>query len=466
MEGSPALTMGFAMPPPPPSTRPLAPAPGVPSPSLTLQPPLPAEWLAKLRLPRGLALVPGGCGLHPLPLRDPPTAPLDSTHAAEQLALLSFAGVRYAHADAPAATVGLRAFASGRRLALEGPHRCISFDWDHTLSNFVAFEGLPALFKARLSRAAPPPALAATPLVTLEMARPFMTEFAFGAMAGFALRQGLRSLADWERYRPQVVVGTHTWPDRLALIGRHFMPLLPLMEGLLPGHAQTYERLNAPDVRCLVHLHHFIDHAIELVERYNQGGRAALSAAEHEALHGYVADGCAHRSKPPGVWARRGCDVQGLLHFDDAARVVAHHTRLAAAGLQGVAPGVLVRHPCSRVFRGVKEWHKLALPGLWRGRQEALLGAARQMAHGEARLPGAEALLRRYAGDAPWPRGELPAGTVAAVHEAPSTAGEFWRYYVEPTQRAQGLIRQLSLRHGGRRRFLQAWGDTPGLSSA
>jgi hypothetical protein len=131
-----------------------------------------------------------------------------------------------------------------------------------------------------------------------------------------------------------------------------------------------------------------------------------------------------------------------------------------------VAPGVLVRHPCSRVFRGVKEWHKLALPGLWRGRQEALLGAARQMAHGEARLPGAEALLRRYAGDAPWPRGELPAGTVAAMHEAPSTAGEFWRYYVEPTQRAQGLIRQLSLRHGGRRRFLQAWGDTPGLSSA
>lgn len=435
-------------------------------PGLTRHPPLPASWLAGLRLPRGLTLVPGGCALEALALQDPPGVPLDTTHAGEQLALLAYAGVRYGHAESPAAAVGLAAFAAGRALALEGPHRCISFDWDHTLSNFTVFHGIPTLIKTRLSQTLPPPAVAATPLVTLEMARPFMTEFAFGAVAGFALRQGLQRLADWQRYRPQVVVATHTWPDRLALIGRHFMPLLPLMEGLLPGDPHTYERLTAPGVRSLVHLHHFVEHAVELVERFNQGGRAALAAHEHEALRACVRDGCAHRSKPPGVWARRGCDTQGLLHFDDAARIVAQHTRLAQAGREGLAPGVLVRHPCSRVFRNVQEWHKVAVPGLWRGRQAAVVGAARALAHGEARLPAAEALLRRYVGIAPWPRGELPAGTLTAVHEAPSTAGEFWRYYVEPTQRAQALIRQLSLRHGGRRRLLQTWGEAPGLSSA
>jgi len=435
---------------------------------ITLQPPLPAAWLAGLRLPPGVALVPGGCGQQPLPLRDPPRAALDSQHRADQLALLAYAGVGYAHPESPAAAVGLQSFEAGRALGRDGPHRAISFDWDHTVSNYTIFQGIPALLRARLRRSAPSAALAATPVVSIEMARPFMTEFVFGAVAGFALRQGLSRLTDWSRYRPQVHVATHTWPDRLGLIGKHFMPLLPLMEGLLPGSPQTYARLNGADVRSLIHLHHFMDHAIDILTRFDRGGLAALTVQERNTLQDYVADGSAHRCKPLGVWARRGCDTAGLLHVDDATCVVQRFMRGAAAGAHPEDPeaaaGVLqVRHPHSRVFRDIQEWHKVSLPGLWRRRQGAIVGAARRLACGEAAFPAVEPLLRRFAGDAAWLPRQLPAGTLIAVHEAPTTAGEFWRHYVEPVQRAQRLIGQLSMRHGGRRRLLQAWRVAPGL---
>jgi len=242
-------------------------------------------------------------------------------------------------------------------------------------------------------------------------------------------------------------VATHTWPDRLGLIAKHFMPLLPLMEGMLPGSPQTYARLTAPDVRSLIHLHHFVDYAIELVARFDAGGAAVLSAQEREELHGYCFDGNAHRRKPLGVWARRGWDTARLLHVDDSTRVVADHRSRAAAG------AVLVRHPHSVLFDDVQEWHKVSLPGLWRSRRAAIVGAARQLAESEAAFPAADSLLRQFAGGAGLTRRRLPEGTVIAVHEAPTTAGEFWQHYVEPTQRARRLIRQVSLRHGGRRRM-------------
>jgi hypothetical protein len=409
-------------------------------------PPLPERRLAALRVPAGLALVPGGSRLFPLPLREPPRATLDSNAAGEILALLDYAGVRYADANCPAASLGMRVFAAGRRLGRHGPHQAVSFDWDHTLSNFQIFEDLPNLLRVRWRQAAPSARLAARPMVAIEMARPFMTEFAFGTLAGFALRQGLTRLAHWDRYRPQVCVATHTWPDRLGLMAAHFMPILPLMEGLLPGAPETYARFTAPGVKCALHLHHFLDYATGLLQRLDALGPAALSGRERDEVAGLLQDGRAHHRKPLGAWAMRGWDTGTLLHVDDATQVVADHARQAAADRHPGARAVHVRHPHSPWLDNVQEWHKVSAAALWRSREHAILRVARRLAWKEAAFPCLATLLAAFDDDAHGdPR--MPQGVVMPVHETPTTLGEFWRYYVEPGRRAKMLIRAVARRH-------------------
>ena len=422
--------------------------------------------LDQLPVPAGLTLAAGGSRARPLAQTPPPPIALDSEAAAELLAMLDYAGVRYRSAQSPAAAFGLRVFAAGRALGRASRHAAVSFDWDHTLSNYQIFEDLPRLLRVRTRRTPPPPAQHAAPMVAVEAARPFMLELAFGAMAGYALRQGLSRLDQWRRYVPQVAVATHTWPDRLGVMGAHYMPILPLAEGLLPGDPDTYARLTAPGVRSLLHLHHFLEYAEALLDRYEAQGAHALSPAERGELLGILEDGKAHHRKPLGAWAARGWPAASLLHVEDASRVVAELARQAQAAGHADAHFVHVRQPHSRLYTDIKEWHKISLPAFWRTRATAMHGIAAHLARREwaaspfpalleavkARAPGSAAGAR----PAPWPAAGLPEGVVLTVHETPTTLGEFWNYYVEPTQRVQRRVRALRGRAGGLRQLRHA----------
>ena len=434
-----------------------------------------AAGLAALPLPAGLHLAPGADRSAPLARAAPPEVDLSSDSADGLLSLLAYAGVRYRDPGCPAAGYGLQVFAAGRDLALRGPHAAISFDWDHTLSNFQIVEDLPRLLRVRMRATPPTPRQHAAPMIAIETARPFMIELVFGTLAGFALRQGLRRLGQWAHYVPQVLVASHTWPDRLGVMGSHFMPILPLLEGLLPGEPTTYARLSSPAVRSILNLHHFLAYAESLLQRYESGGAGALSPAELDELLTLFEDGKAHHRKPLGAWAMRGWPVERLLHIDDSSRVVADVARQGRLGGHPHVRALHVRQPHSRLFTDIQEWHKISLPAFWRGGEGARLRAAHRLAHMEwagspfpgllhALSPGASPAEAAPPAGRPgpdWPGAGLPEGVLITVHETPTTLGEFWTYYVEPTRRIRQRVGALRPRRGGLRALRQAV-RTPG----
>lgn len=393
--------------------------------------------------PRGLTLIPGGQRDLHLPHRPLPDVALANAAHAEILALLNFAGVSYASPDCPAARAGVQIFASARDLIRAGRFDAVTFDWDHTFSNYLVFEDLATLVRARRGRQSP--SAYAAPMVAVEVTRPFMIELAFGMMVGFALRQGLRRFSQWSAYRPKVGVASLTWPDRLARLAAHYLPILPLMEAIVPGTPSTYEHFMSPDVRSVLNLHHFLDYAQGLMERVGAG--ALLTVAEgHEAL-GYAEDLKAHKRKPLGAWIGRGWDASRLLHIDDSTTIVADLTHQAA--LRGLAEARFLRvpHPHSRIFRNVREWHKVWLPGFWRARPAAMAGAIETLARQEWGRSNVPAILTALGIEFPrshWPGASLPEGTVLPIHETPTTVGDFWTYYLEPTQRARALIQDVT----------------------
>jgi len=418
------------------------------------------DALATVPVPRGLGLIPGAEGSphRPLAFSPPPRIALESTTATAVLDLLRYAGMSYAAPDSPAAAAALHVFDAGRTLALEGAYDGVTFDWDHTFTNNQIFEGIVGVALARRSKAAPPAEICAAPMVAVECPRPFVMELAFGMMVGFALRQGLEHFSDWERYRPQVGIATHTWPDRLGRTAQ-YAPILPLMEGLLPGAPGLYEHFTSRDLRSIVHLHHFIDHATSLVRRFDTHGFAAFAPDQADQLMCCLEDGGAHRRKPLGAWVSCAWNPARLLHIDDSPTLIADLIRQAAlAGLSN-AQFVHTPHSHSGVFTSVKSWHMLALPSLWRQRPKAMRGVISNLVNmewGRSAVPG---LLRRLGHplNPAWPKAALPAGTVMAMYVTPTTVGAFWNGYVEPVVRAQALIRDVRRRHGGMGRIRRAW---------
>lgn len=422
-----------------------------------------AELLPSIPVPPALTLAAGGSRHRPHRLAAPPAVALGSDDPADVLAMLRYAGVRYASPESPAAAAGHRVFAAGRALGRDGPYDAVTVDWDHTLSNYQVFEGVPRLLRL-LGPTPPGAAFRAAPFVAIETARPFMIELVFGMMAGFALRQGLARLSDWSRYRPQVGIATHTPPNRLAVLAAHFFPILPLMEGLLPDAPRIGERFASSNLRSVVHLHHFLDYATALMRRFGSHGFAELAPAQRDEVMRYLEDGSAHRRKPLGAWAARGWPATRLLHIDDSTAVVADLARQAALAGHAGLRAVHVPHPHSRGGTDIRRWHMFFLPGLWRRRQDALRGVAASLVRKEWTRSAVPALLRGLAPAAAadavvWPAAALPAGTVMTLHEIPTSVGEVWDSYVAPVNAVRLLIGEVRRRRGGLRAIRQAWRD-------
>jgi hypothetical protein len=413
-------------------------------------------------VPAGLALMPSRAGgAHgPVEFAAPPPIVLTTTDPAALLDLLRYAGMAYA-ADSPAAAAALHVFRAGRALALTGAYEAVTFDWDHTIINYQVFEGLLSVARTRRLGSPPPDATSGAPLVAIETPRPFVMELAFGMMVGFAARQGLADLSEWEGYRPQVGIATHTWPDRLGLAAHH-SPFLALMEGLLPGSPALHQHFTSPRVRSVLHLHHFLDYSTDLVRRFDAHGFSALTPDQADELLRCLEDGGAHRRKPLGAWTARGWAPERLLHIDDSPRLIADLARQAALAGYGGARFIHAPHAHSRRFGRVQSWHMLALPSLWRRRHHAMRGVIAHLARIEWKRSAVPDLLRHLghpldAQQSAWPRAALPAGTVMAMHPAATTVGTFWEQYVAPVIRAQSLIRDVRRRHGGMRAIRRGW---------
>jgi len=409
--------------------------------------------LGGIACPAGMLLAAGGTRAADLSFSLPPDIPLDTHRPAEILTMLDYAGIRYRSADSFAAAFGVSIFEAAREFADRTGFDQVSFDWDHTLSNYKIFDNVLGVFKTRMRRTPLPESLAQTPMTAIEVARPFMHELAFGMMAGYAGRQGLSSLDQWQHYTPQVGLATHTWPDRIGVLAQHFMRLIPLMEGLIPGSPRMYEKMTDGSARSIVHLHHFLGYADALMTRFQSGGFEVLSATEQDEVMGYCEDGKGHHRKPLGALEQRGWPKESLLHFDDSTKVVEDIEKNPSSRIRAIH----VRQPHSSFFRNVQEWNKIAVSRLWSSQSSAAVSTVRGLARMEwdnatiAAIVGAlnvfsseEALLPDLR-----ERSQLPDGVVLRIHETPTTLGEFWRYYVEPTNTVKVKIRHVVKSRGG-----------------
>ncbi len=384
----------------------------------------------------------------------PPYVPLNTQDEYKILQMLEYAGIHYETPRCDAARYGVTAFDAGRRFVFKTNLDFITFDWDHTLSNYQIFEEIAPIIRAKLSKQEPPEALAERPMTALEVARPFMQELVLGMMVGYAFRQGLTNFQQWEQYKPQVGIVTHTWPDRLGVLAEHFVRLLPLMEGLLPGTPGVYNWMTHSDVRSITHLHHFLSYAESLLRKFEHVGLEGLTETEQAELMGYMEDGKAHYRKPLGTLAMRGWEFSSLLHFDDSTKVIndlVEHVHAEAIR------GLWVRQPHSKKL-DVGELNKIVLSSLWRSREAARLRAARNLIRAEEQgftLPYVLSAMQMFSvtrqTDQLAYRAPLPAGTVFRLHETPTTVGEYWRYYVNPTNRLKQQVRAVRKAAGGLR---------------
>src|SRR5262249_45694459 len=105
--------------------------------------------MASWATPAGLTLIPGGSRQYPLNFTTPPRTFLGTHSRDEILEMLAYAGVHYRHPESPAAAFGARVFEEGRALGRHGSHEAITFDWDHTLSNYQIFEHIAKLIRVR-----------------------------------------------------------------------------------------------------------------------------------------------------------------------------------------------------------------------------------------------------------------------------------------------------------------------------
>ncbi len=396
--------------------------------------------------------------------------PLATTDRQDQQFMMACAGLEH-ELTSPAANLALQCFQVGRRLGQHGPYENVTFDWDHTLSNYKIFDGLGGLLPVKL-RAKDPGRHDQTIMSALEAPRPFMLELVFGTMVGFALRQGLEHFYQWNEYQPKVGLVTHTWADRLAVLAQHYLPLLSLMEGLAPGDEHIGDKIRTHNTRAFVHLGHFLAYADALLERYESLGMEGLTPAERYEVMQYMEDGKAHHRKPLTALAEYGWDTSTLLHFDDRIDIIAD---MRTAGIYQGAAAVYVPNPYGGRGKNVSEVNKVLPHDLFlemltpfaRARSSKIISSAQALLNTELQSSPLSELLylldqdsfdflqqlqelpateTSYTGQ---PHSGFPEGTHYTFYDTPTTLGEFWRNYVHPTRQRKQRIRTIRSAKGG-----------------
>ncbi len=388
----------------------------------------------------------------PIQFAPPPVIGLGTGDPAQILRLLEYAGVHYQSPTSEAASLGIDVFKAGRQFALATRYERVAFDWDHTLDNYKIFESLFRLVHTKSSSRYPYGKEKEYPLTSLETARPFMHELAFGMMVGFAIRQGLKTFDQWEQYRPQVVLSTLTWPDRLGVLSRH-IPLIALMDGRLPGREDTYERIVSS--KTFVHLNDFLGYAERLLGGFRAQQFDRLTPAEQDAVIAYLRRGKGHYLKPLGAMREKWQVAGAMILFDDSHEVWEFFRQEA---MIDQVTAVYTQNPYQSPGTDVGELDKVSL-GLTRSAR--IRKAAQTLAVSEGRTV-VQAVVRRLSlyergnrsGQTDWKIEHLrpiPPGVVMSLHEVGTTLREFHDHYVAPTRRVKALIREILRDMGGLR---------------
>ena len=412
----------------------------------------------------------------PLKFHEPPPIPLDTDHKDMIRILLQF-GSAEAIPGSPAERFGMTVFQAARHYARQTHYDGITFDWDHTVSNYKVFEDLGKLVPVKMSPQRPE-TRAQAPMTVVEGTRPYMAELVMGLMTGFALQQGLRSFSEWGSYEPQVGLATLTWPDRLARIAESFIRFVPLMDGRIPGSAGLYKAVLNQDTRTIVHLHNFLGYADTLLDAYEKDGFGGLNPSNQAAVMGYFEDGKAHYRKPLGAFEARGWQPESLLHFDDALQVIAD---IQADTMYAGARAVYTPNPYTHPKNNVGEPDKVLVGDLlfelltpWqRNRNKRIGSAIKALVSSEIKGSSIHEILDMMRGPDSHPnalgarmvhddeempqilsdRSYLLEGGILTYHLKETTLGEFWDYYVKPSQDLKTRIRKLIRQNGGLRQI-------------
>lgn len=419
-----------------------------------------------LQLPLGMSVQFSGYSRQqPLNFYPPPAIPLKTEDPGQILELLEYADITHRSPECDAAHYGIKVFCEGRRVAWNFPMNGVLFDWDHTLSNYKIFEPIVRLIRTRFSRT-PPHRWSELPMTAIEAPRPFMLELAFGMMVGYAEAQGLKGFDQWEQYEPQVGLFTNTWPDRIGIMATHFVRLLPLMAGILPGTEGIYDtvvRGEGKAGKAFTHLHHFHEFANRSLDRFERDGWSGLDPEQAVALSHfmYVGAGKAHHDKPLGALAARGWELSKLLFLDDSLQVIEAISRIDA---KYCLYPVHVPNPYADQAQDVGELDKILPSALLRSRHGAVKAATDALAVAEAagsRIEGILHLLGYLSSVGLYSQAELsweqfqqrtrivsrtrqalPDGVHLLVHETPTDLGTFWQQYVSPQRMHKQRIRQ------------------------
>ncbi|WP_058533941.1 hypothetical protein [Legionella saoudiensis] len=374
----------------------------------------------------------------------PPSIALNTNVAQEILSLLNYACLNRYDSGSPAETYALNTFKFARNFARTSSIDKVTFDWDNTLYSSLIIQGA-AVFPAQLYKTKLPKYFLNKSLTAIESPRPFMEEFAFGMMIGFAIKQGLTKFTEWESYKPEVGILTLTWPQRLAGLAKSYVPLLSLIEGHFPGNNEVAEEILKNKTRAFVHLYDFINYISDLLDKMEYTHFKNLPHHQQFDLQACFQLGKLHKLKFPEVLENKDWLGNNHLHFDDCLLTLNHLEAYRAKKISTI----YVRQSQSDALN-IRSIDRMYIPSLYssihKSRKESISRIA-QKEYYNCTLQNIIKVLEQEAGcpiTAPelHQRHTIPAGTQLAFYESATTVNKFWENYIQPINVLQKKLRR------------------------
>jgi hypothetical protein len=374
----------------------------------------------------------------------PPKIELSTTNNEDILNLLKYACLNEFVPGSAAENYAIDVFKFAREFVLSNSIDRVTFDWDHTLSIYLLVKGLKSI-PAKLFKKNLPAFLSNAQMTVLESGRPFMQEFAFGMMVGFAIKQQIQSFTQWENYIPQVGIVTLTWPARIAALAQN-LNLLSLAEGVFPRKKNLYELIIQGKSRAFIHLHDFINYLNNILEKISDDQYSILTAQQKNDVNSCLQLGKGHKLKIPGLLEEKGWLGNRHLHFDDCILNLNCLTNYKDKKISGV----LVRQSQSQQL-GVREIDKINFSSLWSTTEKARTKGMHLIASKEYSRSTLPAIISLLSNDSTpslvvdnlCERTTLPPGVCLNFYEGSISVGEFWEYYLIPVKKISYKIQQI-----------------------
>lgn len=364
----------------------------------------------------------------------PPSIELSTNDAKELLSLLNYACLNRYDSGSPAESCALNIFKFARKFVLTNSIDKITFDFDNTLYSALIIQGA-AVFPAQLYKKKLPKYFLNKSLTAIESPRPFMEEFVFGMMIGFAIKQGLTKFTQWEIYKPEVGILTLTWPQRLAGLVKSYIPLLSLIEGYFPGKNEVAEQILKNKTRAFVHLYDFINYISELLDKMEYTLFRNLPHNQQFDLQACFQLGKLNKLKFPEVIENKDWLGNNHLHFDDCLLTLNHLEAYRAKKISTI----YVRQSQSDALN-IRSIDRMYLPSLYSSIHKSRKESISRIAQREYFNCTLQKIIKVLEQEADCPtitpelhqRHTIPVGTQLNFYESSTTVYKFWENYIQP----------------------------------